>query len=159
MLHGDIPTVEALASVVDSVTAVRSPEAPQHPLNRLGQERYLRWRLQQDPTLVGMATVEPAQPPIARPNLKDPVPCVATATSHDGSVSTLVCSVGVDVDLVGFVADVQAVSASPGGRRGPATRSRARSPPTCWRCCANRSRCTPSTPHRLPPDHRPAGRQ
>jgi hypothetical protein len=107
LLHGDIPTVEALAAVVDSVLAHRSSDAPQHPLNRLGQERYLRWRLEQDPELVGMATVSPAEPPQPRPNLKDPIPCVARGVGPDGSEATLVCSTGVDVDLVGFVADVQ----------------------------------------------------
>jgi hypothetical protein len=107
LLHGDIPTVEALAAVVDSVLAHRSPDAPQHPLNRLGQERYLRWRLEQDPGLVDMAAVSPAEPPLPRPNLKDPTPCVARAVGSDGSETTIVCSTGVDVDLVGFVADVQ----------------------------------------------------
>lgn len=108
LLHGDIPTVEALAAVVDSVLAHRSPDAPQHPLNRLGQERYLRWQLEQDPTLIGMAVVSPIEPPQPRPNLKDPIPCVARAVDPDGQVANVVCSVGVDPDLVGFVADVQA---------------------------------------------------
>ena len=107
LLHGDIPTVDALAAVVESVLAYRSPDAPQHPLNRLGQERSLRWQLEQDPALIGMTTVTPAEPPQPRPNLKDPIPCVAHAVDSHGGVSTVVCSVGVDVDLVGFVADVQ----------------------------------------------------
>ncbi|HSP28149.1 MAG TPA: hypothetical protein VLN74_06325 [Ilumatobacteraceae bacterium] len=113
LLHGDIPTVEALAAVVESVLAHRSPDAPQHPLNRLGQERYLRWQLEQDPGLVGMAAVSPAEPPQPRPNLKDPVPCVARAFDADGSESTVVCSVGVDFDRVGFVADVQEMADVP----------------------------------------------
>jgi hypothetical protein len=113
LLHGDIPTVEALAAVVDSVLAHRSPDALQHPLNRLGQERYLRWRLEQEPALVGMATVSPAEPPQPRPNLKDPIPCVARGVGPDGSEATLVCSTGVDVDLVGFVADVQEMADAP----------------------------------------------
>ena len=113
LIHGDIPTVEALASVVESVAAHRSPDAPQHPLNRLGQERYLRWRLEQEPHLVGMVSVAPAQPPLPRPNLKDPIPCVASAVAADGRAHTIVCSVGVDVDLVGFVADVQSMSDEP----------------------------------------------
>ncbi len=113
LLHGDIPTVEALTAVVDSVLAHRSPDAPQHPLNRLGQERYLRWQLQQDPRLVGMAAVSPTEPPQPRPNLKDPIPCVARAIGADGSEVTVVCSVGVDVDLVGFVADVQEMADVP----------------------------------------------
>lgn len=113
LLHGDIPTVEALASVVDAVSSVRSLDAPQHPLNRLGQERFMRWQLEQDPSLAGVALVEPASPPMPRPNLKDAVPCVATATTRDGRIATLVCSVGIDLDLVGFVADVQTMSGSP----------------------------------------------
>jgi len=113
MLHGDIPTTEALAAVVDSVLAHRSSDAPQHPLNRLGQERYLRWQLEQDPTLVDMVAVTPTEPPQPRPNLKDPIPCVARATGSDGRESMVVCSVGVDVDLVGFVADVQEMAEAP----------------------------------------------
>jgi hypothetical protein len=107
MLHGDIPTVEALATVVESVLAYRCADAIQHPLNRLGQERYVRWQLEQDPSLVGMTMVTPHEPPHPRPNLKDPIPCVARAVDSAGQEYTLVCSVGVDVDLVGFVADVQ----------------------------------------------------
>jgi hypothetical protein len=113
LLHGDVPTAEALAVVVDAVARHRSIEAPQHPLNRLGRERYLRWELEQDPTRIDMVSVTPAQPPLPRPNLKDPVPCVAAAVAPDGTTRTVVCSVGVDVDLVGFVADVQAMSGDP----------------------------------------------
>jgi hypothetical protein len=112
MLHGDIPTVEALATVVESVLAYRSPDSIQHPLNRLGQERYLRWELEQDPSLVGMTVVTPHEPPQPRPNLKDPIPCVARAVDSTGQEHMLVCSVGVDVDLVGFVADVQSTVGS-----------------------------------------------
>lgn len=113
LLHGDLPTVDALASVVDAVSAHRSPRAPQHPLNRLGQERYLRWQLEVDPSLVGMVEVVPAAPPVPRPNLKDPVPCVAVGTDTQGATHMIVCSVGIDVDLVGFVADVQVADPRP----------------------------------------------
>lgn len=113
MIHGGLPTVEALASVVQSVITFRSDQAPQHPLNRLGQERYLRWQLEQDPSLIGLAHVEPAPPPVPRPNLKDPVPCVASGVTVDGHPRTVVCSVGVDLDLVGFVADVQTMTDTP----------------------------------------------
>ncbi len=113
LLHGDLPTVEALASVVDAVSTHRSPLAPQHPLNRLGQERYLRWQLEVDPSLVDMVDVVAAAPPLPRPNLKDPIACVAIGTDADGVAYTIVCSVGVDVDLVGFVADVQIADPRP----------------------------------------------
>lgn len=113
MLHGDIPTVDALGAVVESVSAHRSLDAPQHPLNRLGQERFVRWQLEHDPGAIGLSSLTPTDPPLARPNLKDPVPCVAVATDGDGTPVTVVCSVGVDTDLVGFVADVQATSDRP----------------------------------------------
>jgi hypothetical protein len=113
LLHGEIPTVEALASVVVAVATYRSPDAPQHPLNRLGQERYLRWRLEQEPGLIDMRHVAPAAPPVPRPNLKDPIPCLATATDDDGREHTVVCSVGVDLDLVGFIADVYELDERP----------------------------------------------
>lgn len=113
LLHGDIPTVEALAAVVDAVLAHRSHDAPQHPLNRLGQERYLRWRLEQEPSLIDMVAVSPVEPPQPRPNLKDPIPCIARAVGPDGQEVTVVCSVGVDPDLAGFVADVQEMVDAP----------------------------------------------
>jgi len=113
LLHGEMPTVDALASVVAAVATYRSPDAPQHPLNRLGQERYLRWRLEQDPALIDMRRVESAAPPVPRPNLKDPIPCIATSTDAAGREHTIVCSVGVDLDLVGFVADVHEIDQRP----------------------------------------------
>ena len=133
--------------------AHRSPDAPQHPLNRLGQERYLRWQLEQDPALVGMVEVVAAEPPQPRPNLKDPIPCVARAVAADGSVSTLVCSVGVDLDLVGFVADVQETVGRPGGRRAAELATRCRSPTSVLGLL--------STPSRHPPRRvtRHAGRR
>jgi hypothetical protein len=108
MLHGDLPTPEALARVVAAVESFRRSDAPQHPLNRLGQERYLRWRLEQEPALAGLRSLTPAEPPIPRPNLKDPVPCVGSGVDADGEPVTVVCSVGVDLELVPYVADVQA---------------------------------------------------
>jgi hypothetical protein len=112
-LHGDIPTLEALTTVVGSVLEHRSPDAPQHPLNRLGQERYLRWQLEVDPGLVDLVAVEAAQPPQPRPNLKDPMPCLARGVDDAGTEMTVICSVGVDLDLVGFVADVQEMVGGP----------------------------------------------
>ena len=57
--------------------------------------------------MVGMVEVTAVEPPQPRPNLKDPIPCVARGKAADGSEASIVCSVGVDLDLVGFVGDVQ----------------------------------------------------
>jgi hypothetical protein len=110
IIHGDLPTVTALAEVVATVAGHRTPGAAPHPLNRLAQERLLRWRLEQDPSLVDLQRVVPAEPPLPREGLNEVVPCVASGTSVDGVTRRIVCSVGVDLDLVPFVADVQAIT-------------------------------------------------
>ena len=106
LLHGDVPTVDALADVVRSVSAHRTEDAPQHPLNRLARERFLRWRAIADPSLVGLATLDAAETPVPRRNLKDAVPCIAAGAGADGRPVTVVFSSGVDLDLVPYVADV-----------------------------------------------------
>ena len=58
IIHGDMPDRRALAGVVGAVVAHRGADAPQHPLNRLAPERLLRWRLEQDPALVGLRRVD-----------------------------------------------------------------------------------------------------
>jgi hypothetical protein len=119
IIHGDLPTVTALAEVVATVAGHRTPGAPPHPLNRLAQERLLRWRLEQDPALVGLQRVEPAEPPLPREGLNEVVPCVASGTTADGVTRRIVCSVGVDLDLVPFVADVQAATPHENGDGAP----------------------------------------
>ncbi len=111
MLHGDRPKVEALARVVESVVAHREEGAPLHPLNRLGAERFLRWQVLNSPGRVGATTVRSADPPVARANLKDSVPCVALGESTSGVPLVVVCSVGIDLDLVPFAVDARQMHA------------------------------------------------
>jgi len=106
MLHGDRPTVEALADVVRSVGSHRSVGAPQHPLNQLAASRLLRARIVAKPSLVGAEALVGAEPPAARSNLKDEVPCVAREVDGDRIV---VCTTGVDLDAVPWAADAIAV--------------------------------------------------
>ena len=108
MIHGDIPTGESLARIVEVVDRHRRPDADPHPLNRLGRERLIRWQVLHDPALVGAAVLEAAPPPVPRANVKDPVPCVATGSAPDGTPVVVVCSTGVDLDLVPFAADARA---------------------------------------------------
>ncbi len=107
MLHGNKPTVVALADVVQAVRAHRRPGADRHPLNMLAQERALRARLVAEPSLIDASSVTVAEPPVPRPNLKDPVPCVALAVIA-GVTTAVVCSSGVDLDLVPFAVDARA---------------------------------------------------
>lgn len=109
LLHGDRPTGEALADVVGSVREHRRPGAIRHPLNLLAQERALRAKLIADPSLICATHVAPVAPPIPRANVKDAVPCVAQATIASHQV-TVVCSTGVDLDVVPFAVDAMAAS-------------------------------------------------
>jgi hypothetical protein len=106
LLHGQRPTIEALADVVAAIRPHRLPDAAGHPLNRLAAERALRARLVSSPHSIGATKVVPAQPPIARVNLKDAVPCVAVA-SLAGVEVAVVCSTGVDLDLIPYAADAR----------------------------------------------------
>lgn len=108
MVHGDVPTLDALTSVVDSVAAHRRPGAEPHPLNRLAPERALRFDVMAAPERVGAMTLVAAPPPVARASLKDTVPCAAVGTGPTGSL-VVACSVGVDLDLVPFAVDAQLV--------------------------------------------------
>jgi len=112
IMHGDVPTVEALSGVVRAVAEHRRPGAAQHPLNHLVPERLVRWQLEQDPGLLGLVAVRPAEPPVPRPNVKDRMPCVAVGEHADGRSVLLVCSVGVDLDLVPYALDARATAAA-----------------------------------------------
>lgn len=107
MLHGDVPVVEALAGVVASVDQHRRPGADPHPLNRLARERLLRHRLVQFPDLVGLHRLANAEPPLPRRNLKDAVPCAAMGNDADGRPVVVVCSSGIDLDVVPWALDAR----------------------------------------------------
>lgn len=106
MINGRIPTVENLTKVVQLVLEVRRDRAVQHPLNRLGAERYLREMLIANPHLIGADYLQRAEPPVARLNLKDAIPCVAIG-HKSGADLVAVCSAVVDPDLVPFAADAR----------------------------------------------------
>ena len=109
LLHGDRPTGEALADVVRAVREHRRAGATRHPLNLLAQERALRARLVAEPSLINATHVRQVAPPIPRANVKDAVPCVAQATIVGHQV-TVVCSTGVDLDVVPFAVEAMAAS-------------------------------------------------
>ncbi len=105
LIHGHLPTVDALAGVVDAVATHRSANAPQHPLNRMAPERFLRWRIEQDPGLVGLVRFEQRDPPIDRVSMKHTEACLGRGVDAHGSSALVAVSVGGDLDLVPFLAD------------------------------------------------------
>jgi hypothetical protein len=120
LLYGDVPRIDALRSVVEAARTHRRPGAEGHPLTRLVPERWLRSRIVADPHLVGaemLAAVEPIEP---RESVKDVVPAGAVGRDLDGRPLVVVCSVGVDLDLVPEAADLRARHA--GGPAGDGAR-------------------------------------
>lgn len=107
IIHGDVPTVDALAGVVSAVVGARRVDAAQHPLHHLMPERLLRWRLQQRPQDLGLVAIESTQPPSPRPNVKDRMSCTARGRRADGAEVVVVCSVGVDLDVIPYATDAR----------------------------------------------------
>jgi hypothetical protein len=131
LIHGDVPTIDALRGVVGAVIDHRRPGAVNHPLSRLVPERLLRWSLAEDPSPLGLAALTPAPPPTPRPNVKDRVPCSAWARLDDGTTVVVVCSVGVDLDVIPYATDARlAASGEEGGAPGVGGKDRAGEPET-----------------------------
>jgi hypothetical protein len=118
LVHPDDEAVgPALADLVSLVAEHRRPGAPPHALNRIARERYLRWRLVREPALIGLDELRPAAPPVPRRSLKEAAPCTAvgSVTGAAGPV-VVVCSVGVDLEVVPFAADARDALAGPSDR-------------------------------------------
>jgi hypothetical protein len=107
MVHGNLPTPDALASVVDSVDTWRRHDAVTHALHRLAPEGWLRWRVIADPSLVGVGRLAPAEPTIPRDSVKDTGAAIAVGTGLDGRTVVVACSVGIDLDVVPAGADAR----------------------------------------------------
>lgn len=105
MVHGHLPTEDALRQMMDAVLPHRVPGALQHPLNKFAAERLIRWNVMQDPASVGCASLAPAEPPVKRINLKDAVPCVAVGIDADGGTVAVTFVHGADLDAVPFALD------------------------------------------------------
>lgn len=115
MTFGHLEPAERLARVVDVVAGYRRPGAPPHPLNQLVPERWLRSVLVADPAPVGAATLRPVPAARGRANLLEVGRATAAGLDPEGRPLVVVCSTGVDLDLVPGAADDRALHA-PGAR-------------------------------------------
>ncbi len=104
MVHGDMPTEEALRTVIDAVAIHRQPGAMVHPFNQFGAERLHRWHALMNPSIVGCSELLAANPPVKRTNVKDAVPCVALGDADGQSVAVTFVN-GIDLDVVCFAVD------------------------------------------------------
>jgi hypothetical protein len=107
-LFDGAPTVEALVRTAEVVRADRRPEAMPGPASLLSRERWLRHVVCAAPGTLGLPPVAPL--PEAEPavDLRQPRPAAA---GGDGVV--VVCSAGVDLDLVPAAADAWLAAGRP----------------------------------------------
>jgi len=111
-LFGGEPTREALIRAAEVVRQERRPGAQPGPPNLLQRERWLRSALIADPGPLGVAAVRGPLVPVADPyppaDLRRSRPAAATA---EGGRVLVVCSAGVDLDLVPTAAWLRAWAA------------------------------------------------
>jgi len=107
MLHGNTATREQLREVANTVAGHRRLGAPSHPLNVLAPERAMRSRAISEPQSIGLKSLEVVEPPVARANVKDSVPCCAIGRDLNDAEVVAVFVAGVDLDAVPFAADAR----------------------------------------------------
>lgn len=107
LMHSDRPPLEALSRAVASVREVRHPDALPHEMRRLAAERWLRAVVVRRPDLVGCTRLEPVPPPLPQADLRVPSPAAAAGEDADGRAVLVVCSTGIDLDLVPSAADAR----------------------------------------------------
>ncbi len=107
LMRGDRPAPEALRAAVQSVREVRRPAAPTHQVNQLAGERWLRSILVRRPELIGASQLEPVPSPVVRTDLRQLAPAPAAGLDDRGRPLLVVCSTGIDVNLVPAAADAR----------------------------------------------------
>jgi hypothetical protein len=115
LVHAGRAPEESLREVVATVRALRGGGDGGHPFARLAAARLLRWCVLNDPSVVGAASLSPAEPPHPRGGLTIDEPCVATGTATDGSPMVVVCAASADPRAVPFAIDAR-LRESPGAR-------------------------------------------
>lgn len=104
-VRGDQHGPNELFEVVRLVAEHRVPNGFGHAAYHLASERWLRSVVVRRPDLVGAQYLEPAPSPVAREDLRQLAQAPAAGVDLDGQPLLVVCSVGIDVDLVPAAAD------------------------------------------------------
>ncbi|HUS61809.1 MAG TPA: hypothetical protein VMY34_06400 [Acidimicrobiales bacterium] len=99
-MEADSAPRAALERVIAGVRAHRVGGALSHPANTLSRERWLRRIVIDQPALVGAASLEAVESPVRRTDLRVAAPAPAAGVDADGAPVLVVCSTGIDLDLV-----------------------------------------------------------
>ncbi|MFN8053065.1 MAG: hypothetical protein U0Q22_16590 [Acidimicrobiales bacterium] len=108
MMFSNIPTVDALAKAAAMVREYRRPGGTTHPLRDLVPERWLRRMLLDDPSLVGASQLRAVDTTIEPESLRESQPAALAGVGADGGAVVVVCTAGVDLDVVPLAADTRA---------------------------------------------------
>jgi hypothetical protein len=104
-LRPDQDAGAALDEVVALVRRWRRPGARRHPANLLSKERWLRAAVVARPYVVGARLLQRRPPAVPVGDLRLAQPAAAAGDDADGAPVVVVCSTGVDLDLVPTAAD------------------------------------------------------
>jgi hypothetical protein len=99
-----------LRQVVDDVGRRRAPGAPVHPAFSLAPERWLRSVVVSSPERVGARELAVSSPADPRPNLLGRSPAPAAGIDGDGRPVVVVCSTGLDPELVPVAAEARVLA-------------------------------------------------
>ena len=113
-MRPDEPDATALEEVVRVVRAWRRAGVARHPANTLARERWLRATVVSHPDWVGARELTSIEPPLPAAGLRQGGPAPAAGLSADGLPMIVVCSTGVDVDVVPTAADTRRLHHGPG---------------------------------------------
>jgi hypothetical protein len=105
LMHGDEPDPGVLAGVVSHVAQHRRVGAPPHPFNRVAVERFARWCLLREPSLVGAERLHAVEPTAPRSGTAGPA--AAEGERVDGTRLVVVCSHGIDLEAIPDAADAR----------------------------------------------------
>jgi hypothetical protein len=114
-LYPDGPPDAFLDQAVATIRELRRPGAPPHPANQLSPERWLRAIAVGHPSIVGLDAVHAGPTPVERADLRQ-----RAVAPGWGDAQVIVCSVGVDPDVVAQAADSRAQARLWPGGPGPA---------------------------------------
>jgi hypothetical protein len=105
-MHPDQDLGLGLDDAVGAVRSRRRLDEPRHPANTLARGRWLRSIVCARPELVGARDLVPVEPPLPWFDLPDAGAAPACGTSSQtGRPVVVVCSVGVELDLIPTAAD------------------------------------------------------